>query len=152
MLAFLRPDEWDFPLFLHVFGAIVLFGGVAAVALLTFASLRRSVPTSTLLRRLAFTTTLLVVWPAYILMRIGAQWVLSKEYPSNEPDWVGVGYAVADGGILVLALLTLFTWLAARQTTAERPRPGTTTVAAGLTLIYVVALAVAWFAMTAKPG
>ena len=37
MIAFLRPDAWDFPLFVHVLGAIVLFGGVAAVVMLSFA-------------------------------------------------------------------------------------------------------------------
>ena len=40
MIAFLRPDAWDFPLFLHVLGATVLFGGVATLAIVSVAGLR----------------------------------------------------------------------------------------------------------------
>jgi len=152
MLALLRPDSWDFPLFLHVLGAVVLFGAVASVALLTIASLGREPVAAALLRRVAFTTMLVAVWPAYVLMRVGAQWILSKEYPGDLPDWAAVGLGISDAGILVLALLTLFTWLGYRGTRPEQPRPRSATVAAGLAALYLVALGVAWFAMTAKPG
>ena len=30
VVALIRPDSWNFPLFLHVLGAMVLFGAVAA--------------------------------------------------------------------------------------------------------------------------
>jgi hypothetical protein len=152
MVALLRPDSWDFPLFLHVLGAVALFGGVGAVALLVFASLRREPPTAVLLRRLAFTTMLVVVWPAYVVMRIGAQWILSKEYPGELPDWAAVGLGISDGGIVLLALLTLCTWLGVRQTRAEQPRPRSVTIAATLAALYLVALGVAVFTMTTKPG
>ena len=29
VLATIRPDEWNFPLFLHVFGAMLLVGATA---------------------------------------------------------------------------------------------------------------------------
>ena len=153
-LAALRPDEWDFPLFLHVLGAIVLFGAVASAVVLESASFSRAAPAAALLRRLAFRTTLIAVWPAFILMRVAAEWIRSKEFPGEapEPDWVGVGYIIGDGGVLVLLALTLCTWLAARQTKTDRPRPATVPIATGLAGLYLVALAVAWFAMTAKPG
>jgi hypothetical protein len=145
MLAIVRPDAWDFPLFLHVLGAIVLFGGVGTVALLAFVALRNDAQAA-MLRRTAFMTTLLVVWPSFVVMRIGGQWILSREaLDKDPPGWVGVGFAVSDAGILVLALITLLSWLAPR-----RPRAGS--VLAGLTLAYVIALGVAWFAMSAKPG
>jgi len=32
MLALIRPDSWNFPLFLHILGATLLFGTVATVA------------------------------------------------------------------------------------------------------------------------
>lgn len=154
MLAIVRPDDWDLPLFLHVLGAVLTFGAVATVALLAYVSLRRATPTASLLRRLAFRTTLFVVWPSFILMRVAAEWIRSKEYPggADEPGWIGVGYIVGDGGVLVLLGLTLCAWLAARQTSPERPRPATATVATALAGLYLVALAVAWFAMSAKPG
>ena len=47
MLALVRPDSWNFPLFLHVLGAFVLVGGMAAVATLSIGAWRR--PERTLL-------------------------------------------------------------------------------------------------------
>ncbi len=145
MIAALRPDAWDFPLFLHVLGAVLLFGGSASLAVLSIAGLR--IPEhAVLLRVLAFRTTLIVVWPAYLVMRVGAQWILSREgLEDNSPGWVGVGFIVSDAGVVVLLLLTLLGWLSRR-----RPRAGIWF--AGLSVLYVVALGVAWFAMSAKRG
>ena len=145
MIAFLRPDAWDLPLFLHVLGATVLFGGVASLAIVSFAGLR--IPDhAELLRRLAFYTTLVLVWPAYIVMRVGAQWIVGKEHlDKNSPGWVNVGFIVADGGLLVLLALTLLGWLALK-------RPRVAPWFAGLAVFYIAALGVALFAMSAKPG
>jgi hypothetical protein len=145
MIAALRPDAWDFPLFLHVLGAVLLFGGTASIAIASLAGLR--IPEhAALLRKLAFRTTLLVVWPSYIVMRVAAQWILNREnLDKDSPGWVGVGFLVADGGLVVILLLTLLGWLALR-----RARLGPWF--AGLSVVYLVALGVAWFAMSAKPG
>ena len=133
------------PLFVHVLGATLLFGALFAVTTLGFAS-TRIVEHGPLLRRLAFTVMLAGVWPSYILMRVGAQWVLSHEgLDENTPGWVGVGFIVSDAGILVLLVLTLLGWLGLR-----RPRLGIWF--AGLAAIYLAALGVAVFAMSAKPG
>jgi hypothetical protein len=132
-------------LFAHVLGAIVLFGGVAAVAVLAVAAARDGA-SALLLQRVAFATTLIVVWPGYVLMRVGAQIVANNEHlDKNAPGWLNVGFAVSDAGILVLALVTLLGWLAPR-----RPQAGK--FLAGLSVLYVIALGVAWFAMSAKPG
>ena len=153
MLAWPRPSEFELPLFLHVLGAILTFGAVATAAFLVFASLRRTTPASTLLRRLAFRTMLFAVWPSFILMRVAAEWIRSKEFSGGtEPDWVGVGYVIADAGLLILIALTVCTYLAARQTSPERPRPAMATVATALAGLYLVALAVAWWAMSTKPS
>jgi hypothetical protein len=145
MIALIRPDSWDLPLFVHVLGAIVLFGGVGAVVLLAGAALRYDAQ-ALMLRRTAFITTLVLLWPSFIVMRVGAQWILSREgLDKNPPGWVGAGFAVSDGGILVLALITLLGWLSPRRPTAGK-------FLAGLALLYAIALGVAWFAMTAKPG
>jgi hypothetical protein len=147
MIALVRPGAWDFPLFVHVLGAIVLFGGVGSVALLAFAALRYDAQAA-LLRRAAFMTTLLVVWPSYVVMRVGAQWILTREgLDQNPPGWVGWGFAVSDGGIVVLALITL---LGRLSMSPRRPQAGK--FLAGLTVLYVIALGLAWFAMSAKPG
>jgi hypothetical protein len=145
LIALVRPDSWDFPLFLHVLGAALLFGGVASLAVVSLAGLRLS-GHAVLLRTLAFRTTLFLVWPAYILMRVGAQWILSREgLDDNSPDWVGVGFIISDAGIVLLLALTLLAWLALRRTRVAA-------IVAGLSLLYLVALVVAWWAMTAKPG
>ncbi len=133
------------PLFVHVLGATLLFGALLAVTTLAFAS-TRIVEHGPLLRRLAFTVMLAGVWPSYVLMRVGAQWVLSHEgLDDDPPGWVGVGFLVSDAGILVLLVLTLLGWLGLR-----RPRLGMWF--AGLAAIYLLALGVAVFAMSAKPG
>lgn len=145
MIATLRPDSWDPPLFLHVLGAVLLFGGTASIAIVSLAGLR--IPEqAALLRTVAFRTMLVVVWPSYVLMRAAAQWILSREgLDEDTPGWVGVGFAVSDAGIVVLLLLTLLGWLALR-----RARAGAWF--AGLSVLYLAALGVAWFAMSAKPG
>ena len=41
-------------------------------------------------------------------MRVGAQWIYSKEndiYPTD-PTWVGIGFIVADAGLLILLITT----------------------------------------------
>jgi hypothetical protein len=149
MLAVIRPDTWNLPLFLHVFGAIALTGGTGALAIAGFAG-RRSTVHARLLSRVVLWTWLLVVVPAWILMRVDAEWILSKEFPDekDEPGWVGVGFIVSEAGAILLLVVGLLAWLWAR-------RNGTGRVGAAipwLATIYVVALGVAMFAMTGKPG
>jgi hypothetical protein len=147
VIAFLRPDAWDLPLFLHVLGATLLFGGTVTVAVLAIAGWRGT--QSQLFARLAFWTFLLVVVPAWILMRAGAQWIADKEFPSGKtPGWVDVGFAVSEPGLLILIPLGILAWLSAR-------RGGRGRLAAAVSIlapIYIAALVVAWFAMSAKPG
>ena len=132
------------PLFLHVLGATSLVGDVGTVALLSYIALRTPAH-AVLLRRLAFATTLVGVWPSLIAMRIGAQWVAEREHLADaDVSWIGVGYGVADGGVILVALLTFLAWLATR-----RPRAGT--FVAAVALLYLAALGVAMFFMSAKP-
>ncbi len=146
MIALVRPDSWDFPLFVHVLGAVALFGGVGTLVLLSFAAQR--IPAQAgFARRIAFATLITVVWPAYVVMRVGAQWIYSKEdlHP-DFPAWIAVGVTVGDGGVIVLLALTVLGWLALRR------RPSVGRYFAGLASVYLVALGVAWWAMSAKPG
>lgn len=134
------------PLYVHVLGATVLFGGVLAVTILAFASSWRPPEQALVLQRLAFWSTLVLLVPGWIAMRIGGQWVLNHEHlDKNTPGWANAGFIVSDGGAVVILLLLLFSWLAGRR---SRLAP----VVAGLGTIYLIALGVAWFAMSAKPS
>ena len=142
MVALIRPDSWNFPLFLHILGATVLFGTVATVAIAGFAA--RSRPENAqLLARVAQRTFMLGIVPAYILMRAGAQWIDSKEFPNgDEPGWVGVGFVISDAGVILLLVVAIL--LAVRRQRILLAVPV-------LTGLYVIALGVAWVAMSGKP-
>jgi hypothetical protein len=146
VLALLRPSSWDLPLFVHLLGAFALAGGLLATVVLALAARRRR-DHHELLERLALRTVLAVVVPAWILMRAGAQWILSKEKFAESSDWVGIGFGVSDAGALVLVVLAVLAWRAART---GSHRLSTATVSVGS--LYLAALAVAWWAMTTKPG
>ena len=146
VLASIRPDSWNFPLFLHVFGAAVFFGAVtvAAVAQLTAAK----VAEPDRLRRAAFRTLLIVGLPAYVVFRVGAEWLYSKEFPGDvdDPAWVGIGYMVSDLGALVFLISLILAGVAVRK-----PKTWLSQTSGVLSVILLVGLVVAAWAMGAKP-
>jgi len=137
----------NFRVFLHVLGAMVLFGGTAAVAVLGIATRTRE-DHAALLSRLAFRTLLFVVVPAFIVMRVGAQLVVDKEYPGSTPGWVAVGFVVTEPGLIVLIAIGVVAFLSARKGGTGR----LATAVAVLASFYVLALGVAMWAMTTRPG
>ncbi len=141
LLAYSRPF-W--PLFLHVLGAITLFGSVTTAALLAWAAWRRPLP---VLARSTFWALLVAALPAWVLMRACAGWIASDEglTGSNLPNWIGIGSGVADGGIVLLLVATGLAYGWTRSGNAVLGR-----VVAGLTSLYLAALVVAWLAMSAK--
>jgi NADH:ubiquinone oxidoreductase subunit 6 (subunit J) len=143
MLALVRPDSWNLPLFLHVLGAASLVGAVTATFLLAASSQRWP-----WLRRVALRTLLFVVIPSWLLMRIAGEWLNSKEDIKGDPTWLGIGYIVGDLGLLILIVVTLVGWWSARH--PDRRWPGQTVAA--LSGLYLIALLVAMFAMSGKPG
>jgi hypothetical protein len=143
MLAILRPDSWNFPLFLHVLGAAVVTGATAAAFIGAVAA--RRLPW---LRVFVARTLLLAVVPSWLLMRIAGQWLDSKEDIPGDPGWLGVGFIVGDAGLILLILATIFSAVSVRRPQQQWPLR-TVAVIAG---IYFVALLVAMFAMTGKPG
>jgi len=147
IVFFLRPHSWDFPLFLHVLGAVLLFGGTLTVTVLATATWRGR-DQAQLLSRLAFRMLVVVVLPAWILMRAGAQWIVDKEYPHTTPGWVDVGFIVSEPGLVLLIALGVLAWASSRRGGVGR----TAAAMAVLAPVYLLALAVAWFAMSAKPG
>jgi len=145
MLASVRPDSWNLPLFVHVLGAMVLFGGTLAVAAFGWAATRR--PERALLARASFRTLLAVVLPAWIVMRAAGQWTYSKENISGNPGWVMTGVIVAEPGLLLLLVVTGLAYWATRRRGAGW-QPG---AVAALSSLYLVALAVASWVMSTKP-
>jgi hypothetical protein len=143
----MRPDSWNFPLLLHVTGAAVLFGAVAAAAVSTLAADRVAEPQ--FMRRLAFRSLLIVGLPAYIVMRIGAEWLYSKgkfDELDEDPAWLGIGYIVADVGLLVFLLALVLAGVA-----MWKRNSGVAKAAGVLSILLLVAMIVAVWAMGAKP-
>jgi hypothetical protein len=149
MVATIRPDAWDFPLLVHVAGAMLLVGALVVVVASMGSALRRG-DGAEVLTGLAFRALLLGVLPAYILMRVGAEWIASKEDVPDDVDWIGIGYMVSDGGLLLWIIAAVVAWRAARRGAAGPGGLGRAVVV--LSGILLVAYAVAIWAMTTKPG
>ena len=149
MVATLRPDAWDFPLFVHVAGAMLLVGALVVVVATMGAALRRGDGVE-VLTGLAFRTLLVGVLPAYILMRAGAEWIASKEDVPDDVDWIGIGYGTSDGGLLLTIIAAIVAWRAARRGAAGPGGLGRAVVV--LSVVLLAAYAVAIWAMTTKPG
>lgn len=143
MLAIIRPDSWNLPLFLHVLGAATVTGATAATLLAALAARRRP-----WLRAAVSRTLLLVVFPSWLLMRVTGQWIDSKEDIPGDPGWLGVGFIVGDAGLVLLILTMIFSALSVRRPERQWPLRAV----AGLSAIYLAALLVAMFAMSGKPG
>ena len=144
MIAFGRPF---FPLFLHIFGAMVLVGAVLTVLIVSYVAWRRS--DMAILRSAAFWSLVIVGVPSYVAMRGGAQWIYSNEgfTGKNDPTWLGIGFAVADAGLLVL-LVTIgvsYWWKRSSSRSAGA-------IVAALSSVYLILLAIAWMAMSGKWG
>jgi peptidoglycan biosynthesis protein MviN/MurJ (putative lipid II flippase) len=149
-LAAVRPDSWNFPLLLHVLGAMVLVALLAVAAVVLSAALRSDDRAGAL--RLAFRTLLVGAIPAYLVMRVGAEWVASKENLEDADfAWINIGYSVADGGLLLLIVMTVLTGIASRRAKRGHTPSGLVRWANGLTLLLIVAYAVALWAMATKP-
>jgi hypothetical protein len=147
MLALVRPDSWNLPLFVHVLGATILFGATATVAIVGFAA-RTRVEHAALLARVGLKTFLFGIVPGWIAMRLGGGWIADKEFPKDTPGWVDVGFLVSEPGALLLIALGILAWMSVRRQGVGRAAVAVPVLAG----IYIVALAVAMWAMSAKPG
>jgi hypothetical protein len=153
VLAAIRPDDWNFPLLLHVFGALTLVGALTTAVALQFVAWR----TDRLeLGRLAFRTLLFIAFPAWWVMRIGAEWIYSKENLDalpEDPDWLGIGYITADLGGILLLISIILAWLNVRSLRKSEGTGGgglgkaATVIATLVLLAYIVAV----WAMAGKP-
>ncbi len=152
MLAAIRPDDVNLALFVHVLGAMLLVGTLLAVGVATAIGWRRSDDAAGL-TRFSLRTLLLGVLPAYIVMRVGAQWTeAEQDYPDGfDPAWLGIGYITADAGALLIVVSIVLSVLGLRR--LQRGSGVRFGRAVGLiNILLLVAYLVAVWAMTAKPS
>jgi hypothetical protein len=148
VLAAIRPDSWNFPLFVHVLGAMVLVGG-----LLTGASLLAFARGDVRSLRLGYWTLLLVAFPGYLVMRIGAQWIYSESVYDDlpeDPTWIGIGFIVADAGALLVLIALILGGIGVRRL---RDGKGSGLLKAAMVIAWIVLAAalIAVWAMSGKP-
>jgi hypothetical protein len=147
-LAAIRPDEWNFPLFLHVLGAMVLVG-----ATLTAASALAFARGDAAMLRLGYWTLLAVGLPSYVLMWAAAHWIYSKEGLDDSPldsAWTTIGFAVAEGGALLFVAALITGGIGVRRLPAGGGQ-GLLKATLILSVILLAALVVAAWAMAGKP-
>jgi hypothetical protein len=149
LLAVSRPSEWNFPLFLHVLGAMILVGGtLTAASALVFAR------GDTRMLRLGYWSLLVIGLPGYVLMRIGAQWIYSKEGLDDAPieeAWTGIGFAIADIGALLLLIALIVGGVGVRRLRGGKGT-GLLKTTMVISLLLLAAYVVAIWAMSAKPA
>jgi hypothetical protein len=150
-LGAIRPDEWNFPLFVHVLGAMILVGGLLTGAgILAFARGEAS------FLRLGYWSLLAVSLPGWVIMRIGAQWIYTEEdwdklaEGVDEPGWLSTGAFIGDVGGLVL-LVSLAVGGLGVYRLREGRGAGLLKATLVLSIILLVAYVVAVWAMTGKP-
>jgi hypothetical protein len=151
ILAAVRPDSWNFPLFVHIVGAVTLVGGILTCA--TFLGFARG---DSRLLRLGYWSLLAVALPGWIIMRVGAEWIYSKEgwddVPDDlVPDWLGIGYIAADlGGLILLVSLILGGIGVYRM--RESKGAGLLKAVLVLSIVLLAIYVTAAWAMAGKPG
>jgi hypothetical protein len=151
-LAAVRPDSWNLPLFLHVFGAMILVGG-----LVTSASALGFARGEMRLLRFGYWPLLAVSVPGWVLMRIGAQWIYTKEgwddLPEgrDEPGWLITGAIIGDAGGLLLLVSLIAGGVGVYRLRSGRGS-GLLKTTLVLSLVLLTAYVVAVWAMAGKPG
>jgi hypothetical protein len=149
VLASIRPDDVNVALLVHVVGAMAMVGGLLTAAAAAAVGWRDE--TATLLK-LSTKTLLFVALPAYILMRIGAEWTFVEENLDEAPSltWVDIGYITADLGALLLVIGLILGGIGLRRTRSGGGI-GLLKTSGVIAAVLVVAYIVAVWAMGAKP-
>jgi hypothetical protein len=153
VLAAIRPDDWNLPLFLHVLGAFTLVGALVTAASFLVAARRDGSLASV---RLGYRALLYAALPAVLVMRLAAQWIYDKEGigdAESDPAWIEVGFISTDPGLLLLIAATVMTGLSVRRAGRGEgdPRRGVA-IAAGIVAAQVVLYLVVIWVMATKPA
>jgi hypothetical protein len=149
VLALVRTDNLNFPLFVHVLGAMILVGGLlAGTAALGFAR------DEARFLRLGYWSLLVVSLPGWLMMRAGAEWIASREGWTKKgvptPTWLDIGSLLADAGGLILLVSLIVGGVGVRRL---RSGAGAGLLRATLVLsvVLLAAYVVAVWAMAGKP-
>jgi hypothetical protein len=151
VVAAIRPDDWNFPLLLHVLGAMLLVGALVLTASALIFAWRNG---NAALVRLGFRSLLLGVIPAWIVMRVSAEWIADKENLTGDdvPNWIDIGYMTADTGLLLIIVATVLGGFAARRAAgAEASGGGLRRASTVVVSLLLIASLVSVWAMTTKP-
>jgi hypothetical protein len=150
VLASIRPDDWNLPLFLHILGAMVLVGALTLASVSLIASWRSG---SAALIRQAYMTLFYVALPSYIVFRIGSDWIADKEgLADSNVTWIGIGYGVSDVGALLLIISLVIGGISVRRMNrGQQPSALSARIVTGLVSVVLVGYLVAVWAMTTKP-
>jgi uncharacterized membrane protein len=154
LLADIRPSEWEFPLFVHVLGAMALIGSLVLAACYLVPAWRGGSAASL---RAGFLTLFYAALPSFLVMRVSAEWIADKEGWADlddPPDWIDIGYITGDAGGLFLIIALILSGIAMRRLrSAGAESVGTSVrVTTVLVSILLVAYLIAIWAMTTKPG
>ena len=148
----IRPDSWNLPLLLHVGGAMALVASVTVAAVALIQGWRTDNPSAASLKRFGARTLLYAAIPSYFVMRIAAQWILSKEGLDNSnAAWIGDGFMAADAGFVLLVIAAIVANMAVRRD----PDSGLgklAKVGASLSVVLIALYVFAVWAMTTKPS
>ena len=152
MVLAIRPDSWNFPLLLHVGGAMALVASVTVAAVALLQGWRSTGDSAASLKRFGARTLLYAAIPSFFVMRIAAEWVLSREGLDNSnASWIGDGFITADGGGVLLLITTIVANIAVRRD----PDTGLgklAKVGASLSFVMIAIYVFAVWAMTTKPS
>jgi hypothetical protein len=102
------------------------------------------------LTRFGLRTMVAAVAPAYLLMRIGAQWTESEADLPGEYAWIDIGYIVADAGAVLVLVSLVLAAIGLRRLRAGGGR-GLARAVGVISTIMLAAYVVAVWAMTTKP-
>ena len=149
VLATIRPDSVSIALFVHIVGAVTLVGGLVAAGTALAIGWRENAERSL---RFGYRALLAAALPGWILMRIGAQWTVSREnLPDNfDPTWLGIGYLTADLGGLLLLLSVIVGGIGVRRLSSGGGA-GLLKASTVLSIVLIAAYVVTIWAMAGKP-
>jgi hypothetical protein len=152
MLAAIRPDSWDLPLFLHILGAMVLVGALTLSATSLMAAWKSGSPA---LSRLGYMSLFYGALPGFIVTRGAAEWIADKEGLNGDDvdlSWIDIGYMVSDMGFLLLIVAMVIGGLGVRRINrGETPSLTSVRIVTGLVSLVLIGYLVAVWAMTTKP-
>jgi hypothetical protein len=148
VLAEIRPDDWNLPLFVHVLGAMLVVGATAAGgSVLAFARGDER------MLGIGYRTLVVLGLPSYALMWAGAHWIYMEEGLDERPvdfAWEAIGFAVTEVGAVLFVTALILGGIGVRRLPRGGGR-GLLKATQIICLILLAGFAVAVWAMAAKP-